>query len=120
MIAANIDWDCTDEEREDLPRRVPLPGPEDYWLDDPDRVTEYLSDEYGFCLNSGPLLFTQEDVEEAYTKLIEEPLFEYGLSEEDITYEDAVDVLCNVADGMDEGNCIGAQLQAIAISEPDR
>lgn len=113
MMAANIEWDCTNEEREFLPSRVILPGPEDKWLNDPDEVTEYLSDEYGFCLCTGPLLLTQNEIDSMYSRILEEPLQEYGVSAGEVTYEDAVDILCNIAEGLDEGNCINAQLQAL-------
>jgi hypothetical protein len=53
MIAFNIDWD-TDGEEIDLPKEVTIPESvaKEHNAGDDTAVADYLSDEYGWCVNS--------------------------------------------------------------------
>ena len=45
-LKVSVNWD-TDREKVDLPKVVKIPD----YIDD-DEITDYLSDEYGWCVNS--------------------------------------------------------------------
>lgn len=59
MLVTNIDWDVDEDVYEDgyseddlgLPTEVEVPDDVD-----PDDVADWLSDEYGFCINSFQIL----------------------------------------------------------------
>lgn len=55
IIISDIDWD-TDGEDVELPTTVIISNPENFLFDDidgyPPAIDEYLSDKYGYCLNS--------------------------------------------------------------------
>lgn len=55
MRAINIEWDIEDEEDielEDLPTEVEIPN----GMTDEDDISDWLSDEYGFCHNGFELV----------------------------------------------------------------
>lgn len=61
MLVSKIKWDCDGEDPKDydLPEEVEV----DDDLDD-DEIADYLSDEYGWCVESFSLPMTDEDVDE--------------------------------------------------------
>ena len=67
MKAINIVWD-TDGEEVDLPEEVSIP------LDilNMEDITEYLSDKYGWCINSLEIIDMKELIQKAINEHIEE------------------------------------------------
>lgn len=49
IIAANIDWDTDGEDIPDLPQNIEIPA--DVYTKGIDAVSDYISNETGFCHN---------------------------------------------------------------------
>ncbi len=60
MLITNIKWD-TDGEVVDLPNKVEVP---DEYNEDYDGIADYLSDEYGFCVETFSVDMKDDDIDE--------------------------------------------------------